>query len=204
MLAASWLTLARTSRAEMRDKGSRFIATAAPARDETEARAAIDAVRSEFPDATHHVWAFSVDTGATGPIERCHDAGEPRGTGGPPVLQAIHGAGLVNLVIVVSRYFGGTKLGKGGLARAYRAAAARALEGVPRLESVPMRRMTISVPLPLDGEARHLVARHGGRVESSSYDAADLSVLTVSVPAAARDRLAEALQALAGGRARLI
>ena len=202
-LAASFFTLAGTFRAETREKGSRFIATAAPARDEEEARAAIAAVRSEFPDATHHCWASCVEGRPGERVERSHDAGEPKGTAGPPILQAIRSTGLGNLVVVVSRYFGGTRLGKGGLARAYRAAATRALHEVPRVAAVPTSRLLISVPLQLDGEARHLLARHGGRVESSSYDDAERSVLRASVPAEARDRLAEGLQEISGGLARL-
>jgi len=160
-------------------------------------------VRAEFPDATHHCWPSSVEARHGGQIERCHDAGEPKGTAGPPILQAIRRAGLGNLVVVVTRYFGGTKLGKGGLARAYRAATARVLLEAPRVAAVPVCRLLISVPLQFDGEARHLVARHGGRVESSSYDEAERCVLRARVPAGARGRLAEALQEMAGGRARL-
>jgi len=188
---------------ETREKGSRFIATAVPARDEEEARLAIETVRSEFPDATHHCWGMSVAGSLGERVERSHDAGEPKGTAGPPVLQAIHSAGLGNLVVVVTRYFGGTRLGKGGLARAYRAAAARALQEAPRVEAMPMSRLLISVPLRLDGEARHVLARHGGRVDSSSYDDAERSVLRASVPAGARDRLTEDLQEIARGQARL-
>jgi uncharacterized YigZ family protein len=191
------------SRTQTREKGSQFVATAAPARDEKEARAAIETVRSEFPDATHHCWAFVVEESEDGRVERSHDAGEPRGTAGPPILQAIHRSGLANLVVVVTRYFGGTRLGKGGLARAYRAAAARVLQDAPRVTAVPMLRMLISVPLSCDGEARHLLARHGGRVEASSYGDAERSVLHASVPAEARDRLAQGLQKITAGKARV-
>jgi uncharacterized YigZ family protein len=191
------------SRAQTREKGSRFIATAAPARDEVEARAAIETVRSEFPDATHHCWAFTVEGGSGGRVERSHDAGEPKGTAGSPILQAIRRAGLDNLVVVVTRYFGGTKLGKGGLARAYRAATARVLEEAPRVTAVPMSRLLISVPIQFDGEARHLLAVCGGRVESSSYDDARRSVLRASVPDEARDHLAEGLQKISSGEALL-
>ena len=101
-----FVTLARAHRAEIREKNSRFIATAIPARDETEARVAIGKVRSEFPDATHHCWAYALHGGRAGSIERCHDAGEPGGTAGPSILQAIRSAGLRDVVVVVTRYFG--------------------------------------------------------------------------------------------------
>jgi len=202
-VSASFVTLARAQRAETREKGSRFIATAIPADDEQKARLAIEAVRSEFPDATHHCWAYAIQSGRAVPEERCHDAGEPGGTAGPPILQAIRGAGLRDVIVVVTRYFGGTKLGKGGLARAYRVAAARALEGAPTLAVVPVSRLVVDVPLSLDGETRHLVARHAGRVESSSYDDPPRCVLRVVVPVDRRGQFRSDLQALARGEARL-
>ncbi len=203
-MAASFVTLARAHRAEIRDKNSRFIATAIPARDETEARAAIGKVRSEFPDATHHCWAYALHGGRAGSVERCHDAGEPGGTAGPSILQAIRGAGLRDVVVVVTRYFGGTKLGKGGLARAYRAATARALQGAFTVAVVPAGRVLVGVPLSLDGETRHLVARHGGRVESFSYEDPARCVLFVTMPLEARARLRDDLQALTRGDARIV
>jgi len=200
-VAASILTLARAHRAQTREKGSRFIATAIPVRDAEKARAALDGVRREFPDATHHCWASVIQEGRAEPEGRCDDAGEPSGTAGPPILQAIRGAGLSNVIVVVTRYFGGTKLGKGGLARAYRAAAALALAGASAVPAAPTDRVLISVPLLLDGEARHLVARHAGRVESASYDGAARSILRVTVPVEARGRLEGDLQALSKGDA---
>jgi len=201
-VASGFQTLARAHRTETREKRSRFIATAMPAQDESEARTAIERVRGEFPDASHHCWAWVIQAGRSEPVERCHDAGEPKGTAGPSILHAIHGADLRDLVVIVTRYFGGTKLGKGGLARAYRGAAARALEGAPRRTTVPESRLLVDVPLPLDGEARHLVARHAGRVESSDYRDAKRCVLRVRVPLEARRALEGDLQAIARGEAR--
>src|SRR5262245_57981358 len=195
-----FVTLVRGHRAETREKGSRFIATAMPVTNEAGARAAIEAVRLELKDATHHCWGYSLAAGKGGALERSDDAGEPRGTAGPPILLAIKSAGVVNVVVVVTRFFGGTKLGRGGLARAYRAAAAAALRDAPRVAAVPVTRLRVSVPIDLDGEARHLVARHAGRVDSSSYDDAERSVLGVSLPVEASPRLLEALRALCRGR----
>ncbi len=120
------MVLAAPRRAETRVMASRFIATACPAVDESSARAVVASVQAEFPDATHHCWAWRVvDDGD----ERAHDAGEPAGTAGPPILQAIRSAGLSGLVVVVSRYFGGTKLALETLTR-----------GAARLDPVPPRR----------------------------------------------------------------
>jgi putative IMPACT (imprinted ancient) family translation regulator len=184
---------------ETRVEGSRFIATAFPASDEASARAGIEVVRSELPDATHHCWAFVLlGTGAE-PLARSHDAGEPAGTAGPPIGQAIRRAGLINTVVVVTRYFGGTLLGKGGLARAYRGAASLALASAPSGTAVRLRRVRLSVPHLLDGQARHLVARRGGRVEAAAYDDPRRAVLDVAVPADALDPLRDDLSALAKG-----
>jgi len=184
-------------------EGSRFIATAFPARDERSARAGIEAIREEFPDATHHCWAFLLHGTGEEPLERSHDAGEPAGTGGPPIGQAIRRAGLVDTAVVVTRYFGGTLLGKGGLARAYRSAASLALASAPSASVPRLGRARFSVPLPLDGQARHLVARRGGRVDEASYGDPGRAVLDVTVPADALDPLREDLSSLAKGDLRV-
>jgi len=100
---------------------------------------------------------------------------------------------------VVTRYFGGTLLGKGGLARAYRGAASLALASAPSASVPRLGRARFSVPLPLDGQARHLVARRGGRVDEASYGDAGRAVLDVTVPADALDPLREDLSSLAKG-----
>ena len=194
-------TLTGKVRAETREKGSRFIATAFPARGAEEASAGIEAVRSEFPDATHHAWAYVLSARGPDPPERHHDAGEPAGTAGPPILQAIRGAGLCDAVVVVTRYFGGIKLGRGGLARAYRAAASSALAAAATVTLIPRARLRVSLPIALDGEARHIVARHGGHVESAAYDDPRRSVLDTIVPRDARGRLENDLKTLAHGDA---
>lgn len=202
MTSASFHTLASARRAETRERASRFIATARPARDSAEARAGIEAVAAEFPDATHHCWAYRL-AAAGGDVERAHDAGEPAGTAGPPILQAIRGAGLRNVLVVVSRYFGGTKLGKGGLARAYRAAARTVLEGAERIEETQRADRRIVAPVERDGEVRHLVSRLGGKVTGASYDDPGRAVLSIRVPVAALEDLGDGLRALTRGAARL-
>lgn len=106
-------------------KGSRFVATAAPAADESAARALLAEVAAEWPDASHHCWAWRLATPA---IERCGDDGEPGGSAGRPILSVLAGRDLIDTAVVVSRWFGGTKLGVGGLIRAYGGAAAQALD----------------------------------------------------------------------------
>jgi hypothetical protein len=124
----TFVTLAGDGVAQTRVKGSTFAALAAPAPDEAEARARLAAREREMWDATHHGSAWRMRGGTV----RANDAGEPSGSTGAPILAAIDGAGLTDCVVIVTRYYGGTKLGVGGLVRAYGDAAAEALAAAPR------------------------------------------------------------------------
>ncbi len=136
----TYRTLAGPSRAEIKVKGSRFIAEAFPVPDADAAEARIAALRKREYNATHVCSAYRV--GRDGQTFRYHDDGEPSGTAGAPILRQIEGRGLTNTLVAVTRYFGGTKLGTGGLVRAYGDAAAAALDGatlVERVVRVPVR-----------------------------------------------------------------
>ena len=129
----SYLAPATPAFGELREKGSKFLAYLAPATGEAEVKAVLAALAARHPDASHHCWASRL---GWPPRERRDDAGEPGGTAGPPILRALQGAGVSDAVLVVVRWFGGTKLGKGGLVRAYGGAAREALATaalVPRL-----------------------------------------------------------------------
>lgn len=121
-----YISLAEKITVEIEERKSRFIAIASPARSAREAEALIAQAREDYPDATHHCYAYR--TGLSGTVVRSNDDGEPQGTAGRPILDVIERNGLQNTCIVVVRYFGGIKLGAGGLVRAYRAAAAAAVE----------------------------------------------------------------------------
>ena len=173
------LTLARRSGAVLKVRDSRFIGCAMPADTEEEARAAIGAVDSEYPDATHCCYAYRLGAGDAA-VERSSDAGEPAGTAGAPILSAIRGRKLTNVAVAVVRYFGGTKLGVGGLSRAYRAAARAALEAGTVRETEIRRRLGVILPLPLVGEARSLLSRLGGEVISERYTESAELLLSIS------------------------
>lgn len=119
------VTLREAAQAEFEEKKSVFIGYAAPVRTEDEAKAIIEEKKKEFSDATHNVWAYYIDNGARA---RYSDDGEPQGTAGMPVLNVMKMSGATDFVIVVTRYFGGTLLGAGGLVRAYGAAAKLAID----------------------------------------------------------------------------
>ena len=116
---------------ELRVQGSRFLARVWTAPDEESVAAGLDDARRRYHDATHHCWAHRAAPPAA-PRERHDDDGEPAGTAGVPILAAIRQADLVDALVVVTRYFGGTKLGTGGLARAYGEAAREALTAAGR------------------------------------------------------------------------
>ncbi len=143
-----------SARAEVRDRGSRFLAIAHGAENEAAAQAKLATVRGEFPRATHHCWAWRLGTEAS---ERSSDDGEPAGTAGMPILQVLRGAELSDVIVVVVRWFGGTKLGKGGLARAYAAATREALTSLATAKKVPSDRWVIEAPYERIGALKRLL-----------------------------------------------
>jgi len=162
----SYPSPAGESRAEIREKGSRFLAVLGPVAGEEEAKARLAAVEREFPDATHCCWAFRI---GDPPRERSSDAGEPAGTAGVPILQVLRGAGLSDVLAAVVRWFGGTKLGKGGLARAYAAAAREALPGLPVIVRVPTARLAFRIPYEKVGAVKRLVRPPEVELEAEEY-----------------------------------
>ncbi len=114
-----------------KDRGSRFVAFAQPVESETEAKALLERLRSEYHDARHHCLAYRIGLG--GKLFRASDDGEPAGSAGRPILSQIDSQGLSDVAVVVVRYFGGIKLGVPGLINAYRSATAAALAKAPRI-----------------------------------------------------------------------
>ena len=129
-----YLTIKETSKSEYIEKRSRFIGVAVPCRTEEEALSHISAIKTEHWDARHNCYAFVVDGGKT---SRFSDDGEPHGTAGKPILEVINGKELKNVLVVVTRYFGGVLLGTGGLVRAYTTATKDALENGVTVEMIP-------------------------------------------------------------------
>jgi uncharacterized YigZ family protein len=164
------------STAEIREKGSRFLAIVGPAADEAAAKGALEALARRYPDATHHCWAWRLGRQAR---ERSADAGEPAGTAGMPILQVLRGAGLSDVLAVVVRWFGGTKLGKGGLARAYAAAAREAVAGLPVFSRVPVVRLVVEVPYERVGAVKRLIRPPEVELEREEYGATARLVLAV-------------------------
>jgi uncharacterized YigZ family protein len=165
---------AREARAEIVVINSRFIACAAPAFSVDEARAFIARIRAEFADASHHVPAFLIGYGAS-VTAHCTDDGEPPGTAGRPALAVLQGSGLGDVVVVVTRYFGGTKLGTGGLVKAYGDAVKAVLVELPRAEKIPTYTAMLACEYSLFERVRLLVEVHHGQILDQDF-AADVTV----------------------------
>ena len=159
---------AAEARVEIRVSNSRFIATAAHAPTTDEAKAFIARVRAEFADATHNVFAYVVGFGATTTLGASDD-GEPGGTAGRPALAVLQGSGLGDVAVVVTRYFGGTLLGTGGLVRAYGDAVRAVLAELPRTMKIERRAVLVSLAYASYEMIKRLVAAHNGSVEQEEF-----------------------------------
>ena len=188
-----------THRVESSVKRSRFIATAARAVDPDAAHALVDRVRAEMPDATHHCWAFVAGApGSTAQIGMSDD-GEPHGTAGRPMLNALLHGGVGEIAVVCTRYFGGVKLGTGGLSRAYADAVKLVLASLPTVERVERVRVSVTVGYPEIDALRRLLAERSVVVEGEEYGAEVRYRL--AVPAPDLEAFRETVAELSQGRA---
>jgi len=188
-------------RREMSVNNSRFIASLAPAFQVEEAKAFIQQVRSEFSDATHNVPAFLIGYGAS-VIAHCSDDGEPSGTAGRPALAVLRGSGLGDVAVVVTRYFGGTLLGTGGLVRAYGDAVRLVVNAASRAMRLLTYTVMLGLPYAFFEKTRSLVSAHQGQVLDEQF-AAEVTItarfVTEDLPAfqsALKDLSAGTLQAI--------
>lgn len=181
-----------------RVKGSRFVATVAHVASEDEAMAQIEAVRAEWPDATHHCWAWRLRAGDR---SRSSDAGEPGGSAGRPILAQIEGHGLYDVVVVVSRWFGGTKLGVGGLVRAYGGTAGMALDRAPVVEVADTVAVRVEHDYADTGAVDAVVATE--RLGRADPEWGEGVAFTVRVPVEDLERVTGALRDATAGRVRV-
>ena len=187
---------AKEARAEIEVKNSRFVATAVPAFTVEEAREFIVRIKAEFSDATHNVPAFLIGF-SNSVTAHCNDDGEPSGTAGRPILAVLQGSGLGDIAVVVTRYYGGTKLGTGGLVRAYGDATKAVLEILPRAEKVPTHTTMLALPYNLLEQVRLLVGEWNGRILDEEF-AADIT-MTMQFTVAKFPGFQDALRELSHG-----
>lgn len=188
-------TINGTSSFTYEEKRSRFIATASFADTEEKALAVLEQVRAANRTARHNVYAYVLQNGRT----RYSDDGEPAKTAGTPVLEAIGHAGVSDVIIVVTRYFGGILLGTGGLVRAYTAAAAGALQAADLVTMRLVVDCSLRVPYPLFEQAQRMIAASGAKLSEPVFE--DAVTLRWRMPAGEENALCRKLGELTRGSA---
>ncbi len=179
-MSAGYLVPAQRTQTEIVIKKSRFITTAQLATSVPEARAVIAGLRGEMPAANHHVYAFRVGFGNS-VTEGMSDDGEPTGTAGPPTLAVLRGSGIGDIVLVTTRYFGGSKLGTGGLVRAYTESAQAALACLQTERKVEKRVVGLELPYSLYAIVKRLIAAYHGEIEEEEFAAQVLLIASFTV-----------------------
>jgi len=195
----AYFTIAAQGSAEIVVSRSRFLCTLERVDDEISARSVIEQARREHWNARHHCSAFVL--GPDRSIERSNDDGEPPGTGGAPMLEVLRGRELSDVVAVVTRWFGGTMLGTGGLSRAYADAVRAALEVTTLVQRVEQELCEVTVDLAAAGRLEHELRSRGTKVLHIDYT--DMATLSLAVPTIAVPIAEEIVAELTEGGAQL-
>lgn len=172
---------------EIRISNSRFIATIAPAFSVKEAKSFIKEINQQYPDAAHNVPIYLIGAGAS-VIAHSSDNGEPSGTAGRPALAVLTGSGLGDAVIVITRYFGGTKLGTGGLVKAYSDSVRSVIRAAPQAKKVLVHKCQINVPYNLYEQIARYIVKAGGNISGEEF--AEQVSIRFSIPVYSFDKLA--------------
>lgn len=173
------MSVARKSHSELIIRKSRFIAQAFPVQNEEEIAAALRSVEGTYPDASHICYAFRHGLGTE--VVRFHDAGEPSGTAGRPILEVIEREGLRNTLVSVTRYFGGTLLGAAGLVRAYSAGAAAAVAAAGKATYRLHQEYEVHIDYPIWGRVERVFTEIGVRLAHVEYGAGVLVRIRVPI-----------------------
>ena len=184
---------------ELVEKKSRFIATTRPARSEEEAAAFVEEIRKKYWDARHNCYAWV--TGERGRLSRCSDDGEPAQTAGRPMLDVLTGEGIRDVCVVVTRYFGGTLLGTGGLVRAYSGAVQEGLRHSVVVEKLPGRQLQIFTDYNGAGKIQYVAAQMGIPVQDTEY--AEQVTMKMIAPLAQAEQLIAQVTERTAGKARI-
>ena len=191
-MITSYITVYQGGQGEIVEKKSRFIATVEPVHSEEEALAFLERVKKKYWDASHNCSAYVI--GKDSQLQRYSDDGEPGGTAGRPMLEVLLGAGLCDTAVVVTRYFGGTLLGTGGLVRAYTKAAQEGISRAAVIEKKLARRLRVRTDYNSIGKIQYLLGQAGISILDSQYT--DTVSLEILIPLA---RLAEIQDKLTEG-----
>lgn len=195
-VAGAYKTLAQGGTGEIEEKKSRFICNIKPVSSEEEAAAFIAEMKKKYWDARHNCSAFVIGKGQE--LTRCSDDGEPSGTAGRPMLEVLTGEGLCDVVAVVTRYFGGTLLGTGGLIRAYTGAVKAGIAAATPVLMCPGIMVRAEFEYPMERQIRHLLT---GKELVPEAEYTDKVCFTIRVPADQADALIGDLTEITGGKA---
>lgn len=189
-------TILKAATDEFSEKKSRFIGQLLPITSEEEAKAILTDIKKAHRQASHSCWAYRLRGQQM--TERYSDDGEPSGTAGMPMLEVLRGAALENVLVVATRYFGGTKLGTGGLVRAYTQSAQSALAAAEVIEINRFRKVTVTVDYTLSGKLDYDISSHNRLLEDTEYGTA--VTFTLYVRAQEAEDLQEHFTELTGGK----
>jgi len=196
----SYRTIAVPARAKITRKKSRFIGLLYPVSSIDEINEVLERIKRQYHDATHHCYAYRL-LGKEGVISRADDAGEPAGSAGPPILQALEGAELYDVLAVVVRYFGGVKLGIGGLIRAYGDAVKEVLAQADIILRVHEIGLEVNFPPQMSGQVMAVLHRCGAKIEKMSYD--DLGRVRVRLRSSMVGQFTSQLRDATGARGKI-
>ncbi len=185
--ADTYRSIAAESRAIFRDKASRFIAVAFPVGSEEDVKTCLDELRKQYYDANHHCYAYRI--GLDKQLYRANDDGEPSGSAGKPIYGQILSLDLSDVLVVVIRYFGGTKLGVPGLINAYKTVTREALEQAVIVEKTVQAAFSATFDYPLMNEVMRVLKEEGAKI--TRQDAGEQCVIGFQVRRAHSDRMAE-------------
>jgi uncharacterized YigZ family protein len=194
----SFRTLKEPSTAQIKRKKSRFIALCYPVSSPEAVERKLSAARRSYHDATHRCYAYRLLTD-NGELVHTEDAGEPAGSAGGPILQQVEKEELYDTLVVVARYFGGTKLGFGGLIRAYSDAAAEGIARAKIVEKKRQKRLSLSFPTEAGSSVMSLIHRYSARVEDVRYE--DKAYIMLSLPPSRIESFTREPQEATGARA---
>lgn len=193
--------VARDARFEQELKKSRFIGIATRVSSTEEVTGVLAALRKEFPDATHHCWAYVLGDPRSSTKLRASDDGEPSGTAGKPILNVLQHKNVGDILVVVVRYFGGVKLGAGGLVRAYSSTASTLMDAVDLVPNIPQRNTILSLDYTDERPVRRLLEALGVSITSATYG--ESVELAIRFAEGRADELSSALAERTGGRVKL-
>ncbi len=199
-MLTKYKTILKEGFAESVEKKSRFLSTVRPVRDEAEAKQFIEEMKKKYWNASHNVFAYQL--GERNEIQRFSDDGEPQGTAGLPVLDVLRGEDVKNTAVVVTRYFGGTLLGTGGLVRAYGHAAKNGLMDAGIAEMILYHRYSVKTDYTMSGKIQYELLQGGHIIEDTLYT--DMVEYRVLVEYPLEDAFMSAVTEASGAKANIV